>query len=1160
MGVLTSMNSHKRVVKALACFCMLVVLVFVNKLEVKAGGTSKSGFSITSSLSAQVGDDERSISVDNSPYPYVSKPASTHNATDVMFVLSKKCDDEDSYSNSGSATAVLAGGKYAMWYVVSSCYNSSDTKHYNGDDEVGKNGVDHIWNEDGSDGCEKKTITSNVIASGWVKIDGSVVINNNSQSVSPHKNCHNYVATTTELSQGTHTVSAYGKVVNKHDSQELCGFWVRGFKPVQPYYVAYKDYCVFNENGSTSTNHEQLGTTDKYVVSYGVSDISVSGANPNANNTGNKGIKDVYCGCDVGLKAIPTTEYMDNGETQKAKDTTPNKYYTGYYFLGHGSGCTSATVSANQEITVTRKFMPIEYTVNLHKNKPSCASHDVQYTETPGYTNNGEYVTRLYYYEHTRLPLSNNEIFYLVGWHTDDENKWYSEGYHDCHTDEWVENGGVGEQFSDVGYSKSYTAGDESKLTTVHKSTLDLYPKWVPNKFTIKYDKNESNVNSYGDQVTSFATGTVPDTACYYDHDIFLETGESFNKIGYYVKSWNTKPDGSGIEFQPGEHLVRPQTQYPDLFPETDGGSMTLYAIWEPIRYDVTYLPNKGTTHTGAGDYDSDYRMASYTEKYGEQVRYDQWFYLSPNEYIRKYWVEIRNAEPWLYSLESQNGNRNSASKWVEYTFLGWTQDQTYDSEPYYVIWDVYNNDKSIYNKLKTGTRQFINPGNMLASSERVLLADRERVRNLTYIQDGVVELNAAWKSAVMKLPRAVSGEDDFHFIDWSDKSYVDERLYDKEIHDNTDGYIPVSKETNYQPFQDTELFGHWYKDVELTLNLQGGTDLIVSEPVVLSGTFYDYRKGYTFNISGGQTKQKKGEWDDQLSSVWISDNYINGMNIYGIVDTSTLEGLNGINSEITKVDDNGQIYRLLGWNHEAVVVEPAPEERFNVFNNSKLGTYNILDNETLYAQWERVLHVNVGLYRSLGELKFADGSSPLNNTGSLMATYTPPTIYTIIKAGEQGNYKLDIFGRNDIDLKVLFDSKITDIYDHGDSSDTWYDELNIVDDVSELLEAGQKHGMNKHIVGPDNSVMRKFYMPQYIGTSKSYETSKDEGVFDVEFNLEQYSFYYSYVYDTTEKIKVNGLIFISDNYTPDGDTGSDPVGGSSLDTISSEFRTRIRK
>lgn len=90
MGVLTSMNSHKRVVKALACFCMLVVLVFVNKLEVKAGGTSKSGFSITSSLSAQVGDDERSISVDNSPYPYVSKPASTHNATDVMFVLSKK--------------------------------------------------------------------------------------------------------------------------------------------------------------------------------------------------------------------------------------------------------------------------------------------------------------------------------------------------------------------------------------------------------------------------------------------------------------------------------------------------------------------------------------------------------------------------------------------------------------------------------------------------------------------------------------------------------------------------------------------------------------------------------------------------------------------------------------------------------------------------------------------------------------------------------------------------------------------------------------------------------------------------------------------------------------------------------------------------------------
>lgn len=92
--------------------------------------------------------------------------------------------------------------------------------------------------------------------------------------------------------------------------------------------------------------------------------------------------------------------------------------------------------------------------------------------------------------------------------------------------------------------------------------------------------------------------------------DLTLYGGDAFQKEGYRLVSWNTKPDGSGTAYEPGQ--VLPVSEY-------DGALIRLYAQWEFDPY-ATHRLNFGeisvpeTAKLFVALYDEDGRMFGITQ------------------------------------------------------------------------------------------------------------------------------------------------------------------------------------------------------------------------------------------------------------------------------------------------------------------------------------------------------------------------------------------------------------------------------------------------------------------------------------------------------------------------------------------------------------------
>ena len=104
--------------------------------------------------------------------------------------------------------------------------------------------------------------------------------------------------------------------------------------------------------------------------------------------------------------------------------------------------------------------------------------------------------------------------------------------------------------------------------TRTIKHYIDIYR----NKYTITFNKNGGDSGSIDDIVVRVGQN-------------FITPSSGFYKDVYYLKSWNTKSNGSGTKYELGG-------TYRDI--GTAGQVVTLYAQWSPIEYDIFY--NKGLT------------------------------------------------------------------------------------------------------------------------------------------------------------------------------------------------------------------------------------------------------------------------------------------------------------------------------------------------------------------------------------------------------------------------------------------------------------------------------------------------------------------------------------------------------------------------------------
>lgn len=756
-----------------------------------------------------------------------------------------------------------------------------------------------------------------------------------------------------------------------------------------------------------------------------------------------------------------------------------------------GSGTTyysGQTISYNDisgaSLVLYAVWEPITYYVNLHQNLPTDATHEIKNLTNDFTLNTSDkediQYTKEFRYDGTKVPAPNT-VFSLEGWSIDNQKWWATGGT----------NGGTS--------GKEYLP-DAINLTTVYKATLNLYPKWTKHKYTIHYNRNGLDItttNIYGDTITTDVTGSTAATNCQYDTNVKLSKN-TFARVGYNFKEWNTKPDGSGTSFKNEESLEKPN------FVSTDNGSFTLYAIWEPIRYNIAYDSNRGTSHKGdTTNHDSAYKMPQ-----TEEVRYDQTVTLRQNEYIRKYYVSLKNAEPWLESKKSTNGNKNAGSKWVEYSFMGWKQGTALGSSPYYEVQDA------------TG-----------------LFEDKKEVKNLTTTDNSTVTLYAAWKSNKMKLPETVAGEKGYTFIDWSDKAYSDNRVYNKAIANNKDSVNHIiKKNTDYKPYKDIILYAHWYKDVSLSFDLNGGLCNKEADDLKLSSTYYDYEAGYGFGIRNNPKTQLKGKYEAQ----------INQIDAYGEYDD------NGINGIFMKSDSQGRRYRLLGWSLDKNA--KVPDDKLNVFDTNRATSYGVKDNTTLYAVWEPILQVQLQLDRSLGSL---NGGLP--NRVLATAVTNTPEVALIICPGEQASYAADIRG-NISNMNVTFDTYITNIYNN---QGTWTDNLNpnptIVDEKRvDNIPKAQTHGLNRQpSVTSGSHVVRKFHIPQYLGTEQSEPSSIGIDTYAVRFTFTNPdSYFWNNIKKNPkgEQIEIIGYLYLPS----ENDDGEIKIP-SILDELRSKLKIRLQ-
>ena len=97
-------------------------------------------------------------------------------------------------------------------------------------------------------------------------------------------------------------------------------------------------------------------------------------------------------------------------------------------------------------------------------------------------------------------------------------------------------------------------------LTTQNGGVVTLYAQWKHNPVSIHYDANGGNGSHADTDGYAYDTLTIPSNL-----------NDSFNRPGFLLTGWNTKPDGKGDSYKPGD---------PMTMGETD---VTLYAQWSPL-------------------------------------------------------------------------------------------------------------------------------------------------------------------------------------------------------------------------------------------------------------------------------------------------------------------------------------------------------------------------------------------------------------------------------------------------------------------------------------------------------------------------------------------------------------------------------------------------
>ena len=238
-----------------------------------------------------------------------------------------------------------------------------------------------------------------------------------------------------------------------------------------------------------------------------------------------------------------------------------------------------------------------------------------------------------------------------------------------------------------------------NKITQITNGTygnIDLYARWVANKYTIKYDANGG-------------TGYISDSLHTYDIKKALSKNY-FERTGYTFLGWSKDKNAKTPTYKDLEEVIN--------LSSTNNDVITLYAVWEIITYNITYHLDGGTNNqsnpshynvTTATIVLKDPTKTGYTfigwytdETFNNKITqitngstghinlYASWV---ANKYTIKY--DANGGTGYISdSLHTYNQekalNKNTFVR-TGYTFLGWSKDKNAKTATYTDMQSIYN-------------------------------------------------------------------------------------------------------------------------------------------------------------------------------------------------------------------------------------------------------------------------------------------------------------------------------------------------------------------------------------------------------------------------------------------------------------------------------------
>lgn len=175
---------------------------------------------------------------------------------------------------------------------------------------------------------------------------------------------------------------------------------------------------------------------------------------------------------------------------------------------------------------------------------------------------------------------------------------------------------------------------------------ITVYAHWIANKYTLKFNANGGK-------------GAMSNMAMTYDKVATLN-GLGFSREGYIFGGWALSATGKVVYMNKAS--VKNLTA-------VNGGTVTLYAVWKPIAYKVSYNPNGGTLIPGKT------ALSTVTYNYDTNIKIAENVYEKPG-YIFAGWRydnKTYNAGDTVKNLSSVNGSTVTLTAvWeaIRYTFV----------------------------------------------------------------------------------------------------------------------------------------------------------------------------------------------------------------------------------------------------------------------------------------------------------------------------------------------------------------------------------------------------------------------------------------------------------------------------------------------------------